>query len=205
MIVIASGLNVRTGPAEEHLQIGKLANGAVVSVLDAAGDWVWVEPPGGWVARRYLKADAALSAPTGLAGIKEVFGEPGAPACSAGRVHLPAPLKLGWENASVTVVRCHILMQPIFESVFREIYDAGDWELIETFDGLYEDRVVKGKKKRSTHAWGISADLNAATNRVGTAGNMPARITGPFERHGFLSGGKFTRPDPMHLQFAAGY
>lgn len=207
MIVSASKLNVRTGPGEDHLKIGQLYENDAVDVLDADGDWAWIEPPGGWVARRYLRDSDALATPSGLDAIKALFGEPGSPACSAGRVHLPAPIKLGWENATVTIVRCHILLEKVFERVFAEIYGAGNWALLRTQDGIYEDRPISGGKKRSTHAWGISDDLNAATNRQGTEGDMPPEIIAPFEKHGFYWGGRFSgkRRDPMHFQFATGY
>lgn len=206
MKVIASVLNVRSGPGTDFRVIGKISEGAEVQVLETHGDWSWIEPKGGWVATKYLeRASPIFVVPRGLGGILEVFGEPGGPKASAGRAKLPAPIKVGWQNASVTVVACHVLAEPIFEAVFSEIHRLGLWGLLKTFDGIYNDRATRAGRKKSTHAWGIAVDLNASTNRMGTKGDMDERIVEIFEKHGFVWGGGFSNPDPMHFQLASGY
>ena len=74
-----------------------------------------------------------------------------------------------------------------------------------TFDGCFNNRPQKGGTKLSTHAWGISVDLNAATNALGTSGDMDARVVEIFKEEGFVWGGEFGRPDPMHFQYARKY
>jgi D-alanyl-D-alanine carboxypeptidase len=55
----------------------------------------------------------------------------------------------------------------------------------------------------SVHAWGIAIDLNAASNKPGSRGDMDERVIKIFCEHGFYWGGNFG--DPMHFQFAVGY
>ena len=202
MRVTATRLNVRSGPGQEFRIRGQLGNGAVVAVAETHGDWAWVDPGEGWVHRAYLEQEGGLLPPA-PGEIDSVFGEPCSKPCGAGRVDLPAALKLGWENASVTRVACHELMVPVFSAVFNEIHSAGLWGLLATFDGIYNCRNIKGRLAVSTHSYGISVDLNAATNRQGGPGDMDPRIVEIFERHGFYWGGRFKggRRDDMHFEF----
>lgn len=201
MIVTASVLNVRSGPGTDFRVVRQLRNGATVNVVETHGDWAWVDPAEGWVSRAWLAASSVVAA-TGLAGILTTFGHPGSREASAGRVVLPAPLKLGWSSASITRVSCHVKLEEVFTAVFREIHRRGMWHLLKTFDGIYNNRDKTGQPGvKSTHAWGIAVDLNADTNRFGTAGDMPAEIIEIFEAHGFLH----LKQDPMHFQFASGY
>lgn len=209
MIVTASVLNVRSGPGLTFQTVDRLSKGDKVLVTEQVGDWSRVTDPCGWVHGAYLKAPevAEASAPNGKAEIIERFGLPGSPQCSSGRVLLPAPLKLGWQNAEVTRVACHVEMEQVFAGVFAVLYADGLWPHLRTFDGIYNDRSTRGGRKASTHAWGISIDLNAATNRMGTAGDMPEEVVEVFEEAGFTWGGRWKgrSRDPMHFQFARGY
>ncbi|MCK9513702.1 MAG: SH3 domain-containing protein [Pigmentiphaga sp.] len=201
MRVTASVLNVRSAPGTSFSVISQLKQGEEVTVVEQSGDWSRVEPCG-WVSSMYLASVTSLrKAPSGLDAIVAMFGQPGSAAASAGRVNLPAPLKLGWQNAYVSRVACHVEMEGIFAAVFGAIYDRGLWKLIRTYDGIYNDRVTTGGTKKSTHAWGIAVDLNASTNRYGTAGDMDPKLIRVFEEHGFLH----LKHDPMHFQFARGY
>lgn len=203
MIVTASALNVRSGPGTQYRVLGRLVQGERVTPVEHMAGWVWVTPGGGWVSRNHLTNFAArLIPPTGLAEIISVYGEPGSRDAHAGRARLPAPLKVGWANLTVNRFACHTLLEKIFEDVFAEVYAAGHWPKIRTFDGCYNDRFKTGQAgAKSTHAWGIAVDLNAATNQYGTTGDMPREIISIFGKHGFVH---LTR-DPMHFQYARGY
>ncbi len=205
MIVTASALNVRSGPGTAFRKLSQLSKGAAVEVLERSGEWAWVHPSAGWVHSGYLAPlpPRSIAAPHGLSAIKKMFGEPGAPQASAGRVALPAPLLLGWQlRTQVVRVACNSEMEAIFTAVFQEIYTAGLWSLLKTFDGIYNNRYkTGGRGAKSTHAWGIAVDLNAATNGYGTTGDMPLEIIRIFEAHGFTH----LKKDPMHFQYATGY
>lgn len=208
MIVTARTLNVRSGPGTDFRVLSQVFQGDQVLPLETHGDWAWVEPPNGWVHRGYLDEEPTkLLVPSGLAAIISTFGNPGTSECSAGRVILPYPLKIGWSKGSVTRVSCHLKMEKIFTEVFREIASKGLWGSLSTFDGIYNDRPMKTGSKKSTHAWGIAVDLNEATNAQGTPGTMDKRIVAIFEGYGFVWGGRWvgSRCDPMHFQYASGY
>ena len=57
-VVVASRLNVRSGPGAEHPIVGKLDRGTQVQVLEQADGWKRVRPehggPEGWVAGEFL-------------------------------------------------------------------------------------------------------------------------------------------------------
>ena len=201
MKVTASQLHVRSGPDTTFRSLRMIPHGTRVEVFEQRGEWAWVGPFGGWVHSAYLAAEK-LVRPVGFGEIVATFGTAGSPECSAGRVTLPAPLKLGWQNAAVTRVACHVKMEPIFTAVFQEIHRLGHWSLLRTFDGIYNLRKKTANSQDwSTHSWGIAVDLNAATNRFGTKGDMPPEIIEIFERHGF----HHLKNDPMHFQYCRGY
>ncbi len=68
-------------------------------------------------------------------------------------------------------------------------------------DWSYENRVVRGEKSaKSSHAFGIAIDINALTNVLGTAGDMPIEVVRQWELEGGDWGGDWARPDPMHFE-----
>lgn len=162
--------------------------------------------------------------PRGLAGIIARFGDPYAAMGDDGLLspeealawearltsvefHRPIPLSYGRAGQTATRMRCHQLLAPVFRSVWRAI--AADAELdrhVRSYGGAYLFRPKRDAgEELSTHSWGISIDLNVATNKLGTPGDMHAGIIQVFEAHGFQWGGRWRRPDPMHFQFAEGY
>lgn len=178
--------------------------------------WAYIDAPAGrgWCSTQYLDvlvgppvftSPAWPKVPTGYAEIVRIFGSPGSAPCSSGRVTLPASLKLGWADQTVSRVACHKLLEDVLTSVFNEIHRRGYWELIETFDGIYNDRTVTKSQKISIHSWGLGPDLNASTNRLGAKPTMDSRIIAIFQDHGFVWGGQWSRPDGMHFQYAKGY
>lgn len=155
--------------------------------------------------------------PSGLEEIKAFYGDPG-PFINmeTGLVSpkwenildfakLPAPLKLGWVDKEVTRIRCHHKLVPSLTYIFGEIYRNDHWYRLRSFDGCYAWRNVRRRKNLSTHSWGISLDLNAATNRLGTKGDIHPGLVKVFEDHGWRWGGRFKRPDPMHFQACYDY
>lgn len=222
--VTASALKVRTLPVSDPAtDTGKvLANGETVQAYGQSFDGAWTYVSrgdiAGWASSQYLGAPPAVAAPvalparlkppSGKAGIISVFGEPCKPACENGRAHLPAPLPLSWEpNTHVSSFGCHEKMAGIFTAVFAEIHADGLWHLLEDYGGCHECRPTSSGKKISTHAWGISIDLNTRSNADGAKPKMDSRIVAIFEAHGFTWGGRWAGKDRdgMHFQFATGY
>lgn len=179
--------------------------------------WIYVDAPAGpgWVSAQYVtesKADTLPSppwprVPNGPKEIREVFGSPGSPLCMAGRVVLPAPLRLSWKpEEAVRFVSCHKLVEAVFQSVFDQIYARKYWELLEDYGGIYNFRPIKGSAKLSTHSWGIAVDLNTVANPLGAKPVMDPHIIAVFADHGFHWGGNWRRRrDGAHFQYATGY
>lgn len=216
----ASALVVRSLPVvDAGSDTGKRmirAQTASVHGKSLDGQWLYVDASAarGWVSGKHvtevvdtvLPSAAWPKVPHGLEEIKAVFGKPGKPICSAGRIHLPAPLKLSWENSTVKIIACHKLVEDVFTSVFNQLHARGLWTAVENFGGIFQVRAIKGGKKISTHAWGISADIDTLDNALGDrTPEMDPRIIAIFEDHGFYWGGNFSRPDGMHFQRATGY
>jgi hypothetical protein len=170
---------------------------------------------------RTMGMNVPFIVPQGLSGIVETYGDVRAYITPDGKglrpeweinhlafARLPDVLQIGWESERKLIrrFRCHVRAVPKFEAAFQEVKDAGLWRLLHTFDGCFNFRPVRGTTgKISTHAWGISVDLNAASNPLGKPGDMDIRIVEVFEKHGFVWGGRWSRRDDQHFQLAEGY
>lgn len=121
---------------------------------------------------------------------------------------LPFSIPLSWDTSqSVSSIRCHKLIAPLMEEVFRRIAAQGLRSAVKTYGGGYVFRPKRSGVKPSTHSWGIAIDLNPNTNAMGTAGDMDPRLVELFEGLGFVWGGRWTGrgKDPMHFQYCSGY
>lgn len=175
--------------------------------------WLYLTTPAGagWSSAAYLEetpalpSDAWVERPHGLVSLRETFGEPANPRCSAGMVQLPELVRF-WDGAYRQRFACHELVAPIFTSFFGQLYRRGLWPLLHSFDGCYNPRMKAGTTtKQSTHAWGIAIDVNAATNGLGRVPQLDRRIVAIGRDHQLVWGGDWSRPDGMHFQYATGY
>lgn len=106
-------------------------------------------------------------------------------------------------------VRFHKAAAPALLAAFAEVEQLGLIDDVKTFDASFAPRLIRGSLSTlSPHALGIAFDINASNNPVGTTA-QPAgapgsvlRLVPVFERHGFVWGGRGSRPDPMHFEFA---
>jgi len=110
-------------------------------------------------------------------------------------------------SASVPIigtVTCHRLMIPRLAGALGEVEKAGLAHLIRRgeYGGCYVPRFIDRdpKKPLSNHAFGLAVDFNVRTNQLGTRGDMDPRIVEVFRRWGFVWGGHWARPDPMHFE-----
>lgn len=216
----ASALRVRGEPG--GADTGKrILHGQIVRGVGESwdGEWIAVSAPagGGWAHSSHLELVQEPEVgpdpdwpvvPHGKLGIIEVFGEPCQPRCATGRVELPEPLPLYRPDAKqfTRSFHCHELMVGVFDSVFRELHRRGYWPLLEDWGGVYNCRLKAGtSQKRSTHAWGIAVDVATQSNPLGRQPTLDPRVVAIFEDAGFLWGGRWSRPDGMHFQYATGY
>lgn len=229
----ASALRIRHLP--DGVDTGKrILHGQTVEAHGVSWNekWLYVTAPAGsgWSGSAFLKPVDASSSdsdwptiPSGLEEIQSVFGPPHDPstgprdahwnpACVRGEVKIPEELRnelrqpLSWDpDTTVYRFRCHELMVDPFTAAFEEVYRRGLWDLITDFGGCHQYRRARGLGKLSTHSWGISVDLNVRDNPLGAEPKMDPRLVAIFEDVGFLWGGRWSRPDGMHFQWARGY
>jgi len=67
-------------------------------------------------------------------------------------------------------------------------------------DWSYLNRDIRGGGGKSNHAFGLAVDINALSNPVGTAGDMPPEVVSQWKAEGGEWGGDWSRPDPMHFE-----
>jgi D-alanyl-D-alanine carboxypeptidase len=166
------------------------------------------------------KMDNALSPPKGLAGITATFGDitkfiDGSGTLSSewqsremSYVLLPFQIPLSWATDTlVSRMRCHRLLVPTFESLFRKIVQGGLRGKVTSFGGCFQYRAQRTGTKLSTHSWGIAIDLNTVENEQGTDGDMDPGLVEVFRSEGFKWGGDWEgkSKDPMHFQFCTDY
>lgn len=96
------------------------------------------------------------------------------------------------------------------KSFFAAVEAAGLLARVNTFDGSFAPRRIRGRTGVSRHAYAVAFDLNASTNPLG---GPPAPLGQPgcllelvplAEAHGFAWGGNYKgRTDPMHFEVSA--
>lgn len=72
---------------------------------------------------------------------------------------------------------------------------------IETFDGCYEQRTVRGSKFISLHSWAMAIDLNASKEKLGQVNTgWSDEFLKVMRDNGIFWGGDYVgRKDPMHF------
>lgn len=115
------------------------------------------------------------------------------------------PYALSYLGQPVKRIRAHRKAGLFFIAAFTSIAAAGLEEHATDYGGIYNYRAVAGARKLSTHTWGVSIDLNVASNARGTKGTMHPGVIEAFKRFGFEWGGNWNNPDPMHFQLCRGY
>ena len=104
-------------------------------------------------------------------------------------------------------VTCHRLMIPQLQAALTEIEGRGLGGELRPGDygGCYVPRFIDRNPALplSMHAFGLAVDINVSTNQLGTEGDMDPEIVEIFERWGFIWGGDWSRPDPMHFELGS--
>lgn len=92
------------------------------------------------------------------------------------------------------------MMDPLF-GAFQRILVRGLKQQVKSYGGCFAIRQSRGRSALSVHSWGMAIDLNPETNRLGEPGDMPPELVQCFTDAGFIWGGSWHRPDPMHFQY----
>lgn len=111
-----------------------------------------------------------------------------------------------WINSAtglpVRRIYCNKDIQPGLERALRNIVKRGLQGQLLTFDGCYVVRDIRGIPGHlSAHSYACAIDINAATNRLNTPGDMSDELGACFTDAGFTWGKTFHRQDPMHMSW----
>lgn len=113
-------------------------------------------------------------------------------------VDFPTKLKA----LGVVRVYCNKVMAVPLRQALDNIVERGLTHQLVSFDGCFSIRKARGDLLRlSVHSWGLAVDFNADSNELGTVGDMQPAFVACFEDAGFVWGGRWERPDPMHFQY----
>jgi hypothetical protein len=116
-----------------------------------------------------------------------------------------------WVEEHITVeqvpilgrIECHRDLFPPLRAALQELIDRGAADTIDPgeYGGCWVARTQGGEDAiLSSHAWGVSIDLNVAGNHLGTPSSQDPLLLEVMARHGFAWGGDWLLPDPMHFE-----
>ncbi|MGR3498762.1 MAG: peptidoglycan-binding domain-containing protein [Limimaricola soesokkakensis] len=169
-----------------------------------------------WRRPDYAKATGAGGRWGTEATIDALFGPPGGPRCTAGRVSVPWRMVLAWDPlAEIEDIACHEDVAPSLARVFEQVADTHTPDEIQDlglgiYGGCYNYRRKRGGSEWSTHAWGVSLDFDPVRNRLNWGADR-ARLARPaadrwwaaWAAEGWTSLGQVGNFDWMHVQAPA--
>ncbi|MCC7302342.1 MAG: M15 family metallopeptidase [Bacteroidia bacterium] len=122
-------------------------------------------------------------------------------------VSVQIPQLTGLPPYKPTRIRLHRLAAPKFQRLFSEWEKAGLRDKIQTFDGAFNPRLIRGSNTQlSCHAWGIAIDINVPWNGLGVVPALKGQkgsvreLVSLANKLGFYWGGHFQRKDGMHFE-----
>jgi peptidoglycan hydrolase-like protein with peptidoglycan-binding domain len=147
-----------------------------------------------------------------LRGEKSIFGKAGDESYLV-NVKVPSNYPLKYDGTPVKSIRIHKLAADRLEAALNDIINHYG-EDIETvapgacvYDGSYNFRKTRSSSSQSVHSWGVAIDFDASKNQLNTkapVARLSQDIYKPFldilEHHGFLSLGRRSNKDWMHVQ-----
>lgn len=119
----------------------------------------------------------------------------------------PHGLPLSWDMTQwARTVPMHVVVVPRFYEALEILRKNDALHLVETWGGCFNHRRKSGSSgDLSTHAWAAAIDVNPEGNERGRHGKQPWFLVWAFQKCGWVWGGEFTVPDPMHFQWWEGY
>jgi hypothetical protein len=161
-----------------------------------------------------------ISLPPLYSTLNQYYGNPrgkkglASPSWEADNLEIVAPKwQLFYNGKPTKGVRVHKKCAASLKLIFDEIYNifGGDIAAIKKAGmhitgGGYCFRTKRGNPSQlSTHSWGCAVDFDPARNGFGdTTPAMDMHVVHIFEKHGWVWGGRWAKPDGMHFQFAIG-
>lgn len=127
----------------------------------------------------------------------------GSPGDESQIVLVEAPVPLRFEGTLVTKIRVHHRCAASLCRALRAAYAICP-HVVTIYDGIYNNRPMRGGSLPSLHARGAAIDLAASSNGNLTswpvAATMPIEVMECFAREGWLAAGAFWGRDAMHFQ-----
>lgn len=147
--------------------------------------------------------------------VPATFGSAGSDRATAGKVILPAPMRIAWNKTQrIVSFNCHQLVAPYMTQIFNQTvshYGEAQWRALglDLFGGCFNNRLMRGGSNPSMHAYGIAVDIDPERNQL-KWGRDRAELAKPayepfwkiVEANGALSLGRARNFDWMHFQFA---
>lgn len=116
---------------------------------------------------------------------------------------VPAPARMDYEGREIKTIRCHRKVAASLSRALTAAFAACP-EVVNVYDGCYNNRPMLGSSTPSLHARGAAIDLSAEENgnlvHWPAAASMPLEVMAAFAREGWLSAGAFWGRDAMHFQ-----
>ena len=113
----------------------------------------------------------------------------------------------GVASQTISSVRGHEDIVTELADLLQACLDDGVPPSRMPYGGCYVFRARRGGTRLSLHTWGLALDLDPAKNPLGEPWAddgimLDSRIVSRFEGAGWIWGGRWHHPDPMHLQRA---
>lgn len=123
----------------------------------------------------------------------------------------PYPMKFSWGPVCKKIRVHKKCAKPLLDSLTEigETFNPSlraKYQLNQT-GGCYNFRLMRGSYKTlSVHSYGAAFDIAPLLNPLGQVYNpnrdmLPKEVVDIFAKHGFIWGGKWKRPDAMHVQW----
>ncbi len=104
-------------------------------------------------------------------------------------------------------VTCHRVIVEMLTGAMEQLASEGLSHLINPrdFAGCFNARLIRtvtgDPAGVSRHSWGAALDINAGSNGLGVEGDQDPRLVEIMEEWGFIWGGDWAVPDPMHFEY----
>lgn len=170
---------------------------------------IGVTPDGFWgpksiaACQKHLRALMPSPNPWPASDEKSLAAFYGAAGDESKLVNLPAPVAMFYEGKRIKTIRCHVKVADSLARALTGAYAVCP-EVVEIYDGCYNNRPMRGGSRPSLHARGAAIDLWASANMNKQAwpvsAKMPFAVMEAFAREGWLAAGAFWSRDAMHFE-----
>lgn len=124
----------------------------------------------------------------------------------------PYPMVLAWNMKPITRLKvnkeCAGSLLAVLDRIGKDFTHAEREKFhLNRFGGCYNFRPIRGGARLSIHSWGAAIDLAPELNPLGVEygsrpNMMPLKAVAAFEDRGAAWGGRWSRGDCQHFQFA---